>query len=286
MTKNYDYVFLSTHDLTQRSTVLLRPVDDSVIFQLTTSRRGRRGKIVWGGIRNAFNSRPHAEVDWMRTRSMQTRRTFNSRPHAEVDHPQKAKRKRIINFQLTTSRRGRRRANRQYGNPYYFQLTTSRRGRLTRRLRSLAKMIFQLTTSRRGRQFVEWYFSGNWIFQLTTSRRGRLYLRLKKKRQEDFQLTTSRRGRPGQNCPPIKKTIFQLTTSRRGRQCCRWFFFHPRTFNSRPHAEVDTSPVLQLQMLRLSTHDLTQRSTVDVRLPAEPFPLSTHDLTQRSTLCS
>ncbi len=220
MTKNYDYVFLSTHDLTQRSTVLLRPVDDIVIFQLTTSRRGRRGKIVWGGIRNAFNSRPHAEVDWMRTRSMQTRRTFNSRPHAEVDHPQKAKRKRIINFHLTTSRRGRRRANRQYGNPYYFQLTTSRRGRLTRRLRSLAKMIFQ------------------------------------------------------------------LTTSRRGRQCCRWFFFHPRTFNSRPHAEVDTSPVLQLQMLRLSTHDLTQRSTVDVRLPAEPFPLSTHDLTQRSTLCS
>ncbi len=107
MTKNYDYVFLSTHDLTQRSTVLLRPVDDIVIFQLTTSRRGRRGKIVWGGIRNAFNSRPHAEVDWMRTRSMQTRRTFNSRPHAEVDHPQKAKRKRIINFQLTTSRRGR-----------------------------------------------------------------------------------------------------------------------------------------------------------------------------------
>ncbi len=102
-------------------------------------------------------------------------------------------------------------------------------------------------------------------FQLTTSRRGRLIPLSFRDSGRIFQLTTSRRGRP--NCCHSKQPprTFQLTTSRRGRLYC---FI-------RLHGGV-----------RLSTHDLTQRST---RLMS-PCPmvafLSTHDLTQRSTLRS
>ncbi len=59
--------------------------------------------------------------------------------------------------------------------------------------------------------------------------------------------------------------VFQLTTSRRG-----------RLYNA----------LTQDTILHLSTHDLTQRSTVFVRCPPSVYRLSTHDLTQRSTyLC-
>ena len=103
------------------------------------------------------------------------------------------------------------------------------------------------------------------------------------------------------------KGSFQLTTSRRGRP------FHPRgapqhthSFNSRPHAEVDRPHKNRLTHGILSTHDLTQRSTLtwitndDLSESFNSRPhaevdkhqktimlkeetLSTHDLTQRST---
>ena len=54
---------LSTHDLTQRSTVLWIFWHHLQIFQLTTSRRGRRVTSLIFFSFSAFNSRPHAEVD-------------------------------------------------------------------------------------------------------------------------------------------------------------------------------------------------------------------------------
>ncbi len=79
-------------------------------------------------------------------------------------------------------------------------------------------------------------------------------------------------------------TIFQLTTSRRGRP---YFILSPgcsRSFNSRPHAEVDSTARDGVYPLcALSTHDLTQRSTSFQVCWIPAIHLSTHDLTQRST---
>ena len=79
-------------------------------------------------------------------------------------------------------------------------------------------------------------------------------------------------------------TIFQLTTSRRGRP---YFILSPgcsRSFNSRPHAEVDSTARDGVYPLcALSTHDLTQRSTYSGEADGYDGDLSTHDLTQRST---
>ncbi len=102
---------------------------------------------------------------------------------------------------------------------------------------------------------------------------------------EDFQLTTSRRGRLifpsfGIFCP-----IFQLTTSRRGRRLPKGNHCNMVSFNSRPHAEVDLIHVRIIQVWQhLSTHDLTQRSTVEWNFWMYKCCLSTHDLTQRSTV--
>ena len=55
------------------------------IFQLTTSRRGRPARSGHIGALQAFNSRPHAEVDRPDHISLPADKSFNSRPHAEVD---------------------------------------------------------------------------------------------------------------------------------------------------------------------------------------------------------
>ena len=80
-----------------------------------------------------------------------------------------------------------------------------------------------------------------------------------------------------------RQRIFQLTTSRRGRHYLLYWKSLLFSFNSRPHAEVDLHVVHVLAVGLLSTHDLTQRSTI---VPVEGLStphLSTHDLTQRST---
>ena len=78
------------------------------MFQLTTSRRGRRR----GGhpVRTSggFNSRPHEEVDVQLPGVRDRSQRFNSRPHEEVDHLCILQQESPCTFQLTTSRRGRR----------------------------------------------------------------------------------------------------------------------------------------------------------------------------------
>ena len=56
-----------------------------------------------------------------------------------------------------------------------------------------------------------------------------------------------------------------------------------RSFNSRPHAEVDLYTLKLFTASGLSTHDLTQRSTSAFTTQSSRRYLSTHDLTQRST---
>ncbi len=106
---------------------------------------------------------------------------------------------------------------------------------------------------------------GSGVFQLTTSRRGRLIPAAAGRRRTIFQLTTSRRGRPAVTCKPPGK----------------------RPFNSRPHAEVDRKR--QYNGCSFTTFQLTtsrrgrQLLGMGIRYAA---CLSTHDLTQRSTLHS
>ena len=85
----YD-VILSTHDLTKRSTILSEISSSLCIFQLTTSRRGRR-----------YTPVPTLRAHVLSTHDLTKRSTyaqsfalldnvpFNSRPHEEVDFPKK-----------------------------------------------------------------------------------------------------------------------------------------------------------------------------------------------------
>ncbi len=142
---------------------------------------------------------------------------------------------------------------------------------------------FQLTTSRRGRQHngAEAYIYAT--FQLTTSRRGRPAGHLLSVRQRPFNSRPHAEVDCDMPLSRLRFTAFQLTTSRRGRlRLCRHGFCQT-SFNSRPHAEVDSEGSVQYYALSLSTHDLTQRSTVYAVQAGAFKNLSTHDLTQRST---
>ena len=99
---------ISTHYLTQRQTDPLGIFILFVIFQLTTSRRGRP---------EASNAAATLEIFQLTTsrrgrpecgiRIFYQYSYFNSLPHAEVDNGRKWQLRRIWIFQLTTSRRGR-----------------------------------------------------------------------------------------------------------------------------------------------------------------------------------
>ena len=126
----HPHAVLSTHDLTKRSTrssqifcLVLLPINsrpheevdweesdsgyEKTVFQLTTSRRGRRAEQQTGIDGGSFNSRPHEEVDGKYRAGGQTWTAFNSRPHEEVDDGRRGILEIKTTFQLTTSRRGR-----------------------------------------------------------------------------------------------------------------------------------------------------------------------------------
>ena len=103
-----DLSFISTHDLTKRSTSLA-----ATFYHLNLY----------------FNSRPHEEVDMLLSCPLWLLGHFNSRPHEEVDSINEAADGSTIIFQLTTSRRGRLCGQSDILPILSFQLTTSRRGR-------------------------------------------------------------------------------------------------------------------------------------------------------------
>ena len=125
-----------------------------IVFQLTTSRRGRRNTI----------------------KALLPPSYFNSRPREEVDVVSKVLDATCSSFQLTTSQGGR-----PLDNWWLDHIRCISTHDLTRRstpetVKIVALDAFQLTTSRRGRRKSVLYppFSGS--FQLTTSQGGRLPL--------------------------------------------------------------------------------------------------------------
>ena len=124
--------YLSTHDLTKRSTPFIR-ITPYLVY--------------------SFNSRPHEEVDGSVSRTLQE---GNLSTHDLTKRSTLLKvglRLLLQIFQLTTSRRGRPGSFQILCTPKSFQLTTSRRGRLLRRSHGFSlQTVFQLTTSRRGRR--------------------------------------------------------------------------------------------------------------------------------------
>ena len=115
-------------------------------------------------------------------------------------------------------------------------------------------------------------------FQLTTSRRGRLFLRMMKNFVWHF------------NSRPHEEVDYHFCSkkrSKRGRQV-RWGFIctNIENFNSRPHEEVDRQQAAESKISRISTHDLTKRSTSLIISDISDNFISTHDLTKRSTIAS
>ena len=102
-----------------------------------------------------------------------------------------------------------------------------------------------------------------------------------------FQLTTSRRGRPEAPRLCLILSIFQLTTSRRGRRgmACTSNVSGRLSTHDLTQRSTRSSQVM-LRIYDLSTHDLTQRSTILGFFVGMKSPLSTHDLTQRSTMAA
>ena len=76
---------------------------------------------------------------------------------------------------------------------------------------------------------------------------------------------------------------FQFTTSQGGRRLCLELEKQGKTFNSRPHKEVDRLIQVLLHQSDLSIHDLTRRSTEYICYKFACKFLSIHDLTRRST---
>ena len=111
---------ISTHDLTKRSTNITITIDIIVLFQLTTSRRGRqvrtlsRERLLLFQLTTSRRGRRSTEQGYLR------RLNFNSRPHEEVDIKALSRLYYRDVFQLTTSRRGRQRYQRNIRQRRYF----------------------------------------------------------------------------------------------------------------------------------------------------------------------
>ena len=122
------------------------------MFQLTTSRRGRRR----GGhpVRTSggFNSRPHEEVDMCTSALRAACRCFNSRPHEEVDQGDGPDRKQIIVSTHDLTKRSTERQRTQASEKQRFNSRPHEEVDSFFQWMQAEEIMFQLTTSRRGRQ--------------------------------------------------------------------------------------------------------------------------------------
>ena len=210
---------LSTHDLTQRSTEPASPQGIDVILSThDLTQRSTSAILDSPSPEGSFNSRPHAEVDFhaiyycscfhLSTHDLTQRSTFTGTTFCNYGKPFNSRPHAEVDVSEMVTFNG--------------------------------AMTFQLTTSRRGRRMTWDGRRYGLIFQLTTSRRGRHSLPGSLPPFRNFQLTTSRRGRLGKPAVFARGITFQLTTSRRGRPVNQQIADMQTAFNSRPHAEVDT----------------------------------------------
>ena len=219
--------------------MLIRSLALIILFQLTTSRRGRPARIRQSSSYQHFNSRPREEVDFVRRRTGSEKKYFNSRPREEVDSDVLAKSPCAKDF----NSRPREEVD-----------------KITDLMGSLPGISTHDLAKRSTTAMLQW-ISCRRLFQLTTSRRGRLLPLRAGFHNLVFQLTTSRRGRRSAAVWQLQRKAFQLTTSRRGRQ----LDFVPArpevNFNSRPREEVDLHGCIITHAEGISTHDLAKRST-------------------------
>ena len=215
----------------------------------------------------------------------------------------------VTEFQLTTSRRGRRywhyativyniisthdltKRSTRWSALHWFRISISTHD-LTKRstvisVNALNAMKFQLTTSRRGRQAQN--CSSTEICAISTHdlTKRSTFFSLLYSCTGVFQLTTSRRGR--RKLISVYDFLVDISTHdltkrstrRREKTACGRDYF-----NSRPHEEVDKRwIVIYSTEENISTHDLTKRSTGEEISHLYPTScISTHDLTKRSTL--
>ena len=188
----------------------------------------------------SFNSRPHKEVDTMKsdevnrseifqfTTSQRGRLkgpvpwlhyyAFNSRPHKEVDRMQQVLLQQPILFQFTTSQRGRQGQKRQYKPVLRFQFTTSQRGRPGTEISCTGRLTFNSRPHKEVDQAAateKGFMQSLSIHDLTkrsTKRWGCF------RHSMIFQFTTSQRGRHGFETLQLHALFFQFTTSQRGRR--------------------------------------------------------------------
>ena len=188
-------------------------------FQLTTSRRGRRCPRIfhkWRG--RYFNSRPHEEVDVRLYRIIIFIRYFNSRPHEEVDNNTASNCLNIIISTHDLTKRSTR------FNNFVYQCRDISTHDLTKRSTNITSSSQSLIG-----------ISTHDLTKRSTA------LRLVTATAFTFQLTTSRRGRP--IFPDWKNESFRISTHDLTKRST-YFWVHV------------------VYLWNISTHDLTKRSTI------------------------
>ena len=86
--KHPHYSYFNSLPHTEVDDVIEELQKNLILFQLTTSHRGRREFDTLLRETSHFNSLPHTEVDINSNRSTHLEVNFNSLPHTEVDHLQ------------------------------------------------------------------------------------------------------------------------------------------------------------------------------------------------------
>ena len=253
---------LSIHDLTRRSTFRRKNRQKRErIFQFTTSQGGRQnlpcgtftipafqfttsqgGRLLHrqaGCIRKPFNSRPHKEVDARSDRMDHRVQSFNSRPHKEVDATVIPKSAGLGIFQFTTSQGGRHRIS------VHIYVASSFNSRPHKEVDflifvclsfSLVLSIHDLTRRSTWISFELWR-----SYQPFNSRPHKEVDKQERDEITPYDLSIHDLTRRSTERISFPETIiiFQFTTSQGGRQISKSGGTGKRSFNSRPHKEVD-----------------------------------------------
>ena len=209
-----------------------------------------------------FNSQPHKEADPDSGLLNFWKLNFNSQPHKEADG--------LLRKYLATKR---------------IISTHSLTRRLTKKAYETAGLsAFQLTASQGGwpKILTDGFSAG--VFQLTASQGGWRIWKLGKIRNFWFQLTASQGGWRRYRPENVTMITFQLTASQGG-----WLYYFlsitcPIVFQlTASQGGWRIGPKRKCWPMQISTHSLTRRLTLGMRLCEVADEISTHSLTRRLT---
>ena len=280
--------FISTHYLTQRQTIRGRKKSGIRKFQLTTSRRGR--------LVNGEQETLALSISTHYLTQRQTKIThyypekqlyFNSLPHAEVDAATDGRSSICTLFQLTTSRRGRRRsekevelrehfnslphaevdqiiedsANYQFISTHYL---TQRQTHGIRKVCDLCRYFNSLPHAEVDNPIALLNpFCTNISTHYLTQRQTGSGQFLDSDRFISTHYLTQRQTLSQEGWNNYVSYFNSLPHAEVDR-CPTFSFSRSVHFNSLPHAEVDCCAAFCDPLCRISTHYLTQRQTIFV----------------------